>query len=52
MILAENNSEGLLNFVFRNDGRNVDETVRWRIKMGMLWRIPEDMRNQRYIYVP
>jgi len=48
MIMAWRDREGGLNFVFCDDGRVVDKKERWWMKMGMIWRIRAEMRNQGY----
>jgi hypothetical protein len=34
--------------VFCDNGRVADEDERWGIKIGMIWRIRADIRNQWY----
>jgi len=49
MIMAWREREGWLEFVFCDDGRVVDETGRkLGLKMGTMWKIRVDTRNQRY----
>jgi len=48
MTMASRDREGSLHCVFSDDGRVVDDTVGWGIKMVMIWRIQADMSNQRY----
>jgi hypothetical protein len=48
MIMPWRNREGLLNFVFCDDGRVEDEKERRGMKMGTIRRIRADTRNQGY----